>query len=817
MPFFLLLLMSYPRYSVLYNSNKLDFRLDELESNLMNGIKVFWFGTEDDKEKLNSRFSPFVAAFLLQAFVSNVEEEFTIVDGDISDRVEECAKLSAIPDFNYEQYVVEHCRSSDIIVEAGAGTGKTKVMIDRIMFLLHTADDIDPSEIVMITFTNEAAEQMRNRLQSELLSRYRLTQNRRYLALLEKQSQMVISTIHSFAYRLIRNYGLIVGFTKDVGITSFKHDLDLIILNILNDEFKGKGSVEDELGLPLSDVCSVIRQYWDRMLQIGVNKSIIPNLVWGDAKDERSSVIQNTVVSVLNRIDDCYEQVKRQRNSVSLSDLLADLEEILDSPLLNISDNRYRYLFVDEFQDTDDSQIRVVSKLKIIMNLDLFVVGDIKQSIYRFRGADFTAFETLKELLSAEGFDNPAEFSLRNNYRTVPGILTRLNECFESWDSLHILPFKDVAIPCKSGDGNCSFNVIIESDSMEEFLIKDLRAALDGLGQRIGGSSDPSDLVVVLARTNRELNQIANICLTARIPVIVKQEGSFYKSDAVRDFFAMISSFLFHDPIHLFNFLNSPYSSSEVVPDFDLMCSMNADSGKLSDYLLNLLKQTSWHRFDSDMNYHPAFFVIRSILSEIPVVENYISILKGRCKAQKWSEEDTNAFVSARSKQYVADLDKLMEVLTYRAEASDSLFSIYEFLDLMIRTNRDEESPDIIDELDSKCVHCMTVHKAKGLEFDTVFIPYTNRSALRKTDCEILVDMDSMEVGWKFRKEYTHDTFENRNYYRMRSVENSFTLMEEARILYVAMTRAKTNLVVYVDQQYRKRTWGELLVKGGMV
>ena len=87
-------------------------------------------------------------------------------------------------DFNAEQFLVEHSRSRNIIVKASAGTGKTSVMIDRILFLIDSKD-VRLSDIVMITFTNEATNQMYPRLQSEFLRRYRVTGNKKFLRLLE--------------------------------------------------------------------------------------------------------------------------------------------------------------------------------------------------------------------------------------------------------------------------------------------------------------------------------------------------------------------------------------------------------------------------------------------------------------------------------------------------------------------------------------------------------------------------------------------------------------------------------------------------------
>ena len=124
-----------------------------------------------------------------------------IIDGNDRDRFVERVLQKECPLFNSAQYLVEHCRpEKHVIVQASAGTGKTTVMIDRIMYLLHTQPDLHLAEVFMITFTNDAAEQMSQRLQDALMTRYSLTGNQRYLRWLEEQSHMNVSTMLAPGY-----------------------------------------------------------------------------------------------------------------------------------------------------------------------------------------------------------------------------------------------------------------------------------------------------------------------------------------------------------------------------------------------------------------------------------------------------------------------------------------------------------------------------------------------------------------------------------------------------------------------------------------
>ncbi|SHI06003.1 UvrD/REP helicase N-terminal domain-containing protein [Clostridium grantii DSM 8605] len=125
----------------------------------------------------------------------NNGDEFFVYDGELSSNIEEELKNT---DFNVEQFKVEHSElDNHIIIKAGAGSGKTKVMIDRVMYLRHFDDDIKLSQIVMITFTNKAAIQIKEKLNARLEAYYKVTRDRRFLDLMDEMTLMKVDTIHS--------------------------------------------------------------------------------------------------------------------------------------------------------------------------------------------------------------------------------------------------------------------------------------------------------------------------------------------------------------------------------------------------------------------------------------------------------------------------------------------------------------------------------------------------------------------------------------------------------------------------------------------
>ncbi len=805
-----------PRHSILYNSCSLSDEMDDIGEFLQQGIKVLWFGTEDEAASLKGLYPSHAGCRLLFATVSNCDERLVIIDGGIGANEAVFHDLSSIRDFNAEQYLVEHSSASNIVVEASAGTGKTTVMIDRIMYLLDTDETLEPSQIAMITFTNDAADQMNQRLQDLLMRRYEATGNMRYMELLEKQSQMSISTIHSFAFKLIRHYAQRMGYTRDVAIESFKHDLDQAIGDELNIIASEESKVDAQIGLPLHESRKLIHTYWDRLLQLGVTNKELNNLDWGETRDGTSELLQKTMARVIPDMIPDYQARKRERNAVSLSDMIRDLDEFL-SDGQPADDLDLRYLFVDEFQDSDDSQIDIVAMLCAYFGVSLFVVGDVKQSIYRFRGADDSAFDTLYGMLRGSGAEDIQVFSLVDNYRTSPAVLEHLEHCFMSWSREDLLKYGSRVRACRDISGLCEAKIVSKYDSKDDILadcmIEALSHARPGLD---GDGSGRPHKVAVLVRTNSQCDKVSVICGRNGIPVVVRQDRCFYTSDAVRDFYAAFASFAYRDPVHLFNYMLTPYCSLEALPDIDDMILKDGDEAELSKLLHDLLAGTTWPEYESMLSARPAMNVVKEMIENERVAERYMARLKSEHVASGWIESSAEEAARAAARQYKCDLDKLMVTLQgFSRRGHVTPLSLCRYLELMMSTNRDEMC-DSDAEVAENCINCMTVHKAKGLEFDTVIIPFTDWPFRTKSDTDILLDRDSGRMGWKYKLKDGR-CLQNVNYGSMRVHENEMVRREETRLLYVALTRTVSHLVVLVGESYRKNTWGQLLTEGGFV
>lgn len=813
-----------PKYSILLCNQSLNEYQGAIEKWLHTGIKVIWFGSAEDVNTLNTMHKTFAKELLLQAYATDLNIKKIIYDGKDPDHFLWILEKRC-PQFNAAQYQVEHCHEGEhIVVQASAGTGKTKVMVDRIMYLMHTVPGLQMADIYMITFTNDATNQMNQRLQEVLMTRFRLTGNLRYFRWVEEQSQMNISTIHSFAYAMLREYGIGQSFTRNLALRSFKFERKDLIKDMMDEQTNDMSSIQSQVGLPLYKANALVDKYWNGFARIGTSHKDMSSMKWGEAANDQSKAFHDLISTVVDDLDDDYFEIKRQCDAISVNDIMRDLQEVLMSDFLPQPDITMKYLFIDEFQDSDLAQIKVAALLVKLMGAKLFVVGDVKQSIYRFRGATDQAFKILYKDLKEVGAKDPQNFILVNNYRTAANIMNRMNEFFEQWGRDGLLVYDGPVIPFNKENGNmrmipCSK----DPERQNELVINLANEQLEQLVKRIaksGKTPSEKDRVVMLTRTNRELNNLTDLLRKAKLPVSVSQDGSFFTSEAVRDFFAMICSYMFADePKHIFNYLFTPYAGEIEPMDINIMEQFNGNYDMLIEYLGHFLKQTTWEKYYKEFRLRPVMSVIKNILDYEPIIDNYIINTKQRKLDAGWEEKRAIASTSHEARQYLANLEKLLEILQQNLGSDKvSLYDIYQYLKLQIATNREVSEPNIESVDDYGSILCMTVHKSKGLEFDTVIIPYTGRRFPSRYNTEILIDPMTKEVGWYFEpdKGQSYPIMSNDLYPKLKNADIFRNRQEETRILYVAMTRAINNLFCIVPPVKGMDSWAFLIEEVGV-
>lgn len=817
-----------PKYSILYFKENIDSHYKDIEKFLQRGVKVFWFGNENEREILRSDFEPFAKAFFLQAFsLDEIEGNHQfghqiIIDGE--GIAKEAAKKSLfdwleenIPAFNAAQFKVEHCAAdANIVVKASAGTGKTTVMIDRILYLMHLVPDLDMSEIYMITFTNEATNQMNDRLQEMLLKKYSLTKNKRYLTWLEQQSQMHISTIDSLAYDLFRRFGTGVGFGRDLEIQPLEKDRKDLIKDLLSDQLNDRKSIGSQIGLTYSEASRLIDDYWKELTKKGYTISEILSKNWGNADSEPIVAnFQKIIKAVLGEFEEKYRQLKLDENAISINDLFFDFGHYLLENKLNCDGLDMKYLFVDEFQDTDATQICTFASLVQSIGANLFVVGDVKQSIYAFKGATDEAFDILDDKMHGR----LTYFSLRNNYRTCANIMKIMEEYFFAWSQEGLLRYEESVRPFNQDVGSVEMEYIMSKNSIPTQTMSAINSALNDLELEVKSGRkkvNEKTKVAVLVRGNNKAAEIAALCRAHGKTVVLNSDRPFFQSQAVRDFYAMISSYIFVDqPTYLYNYLMTPYAAYEGVISVNEMEVLQGNQTALMEYLNQFSMNTNWYKYQREFRLRPVLSVIKEIVETENIIDNYIALDKVHMYGDDWTEAKKNRQALIDAKSYQLNLDKLMEMIQQRMDGEfATLYDLYVYLTLMIATNREEMEPDIDMEDDYSSVYIMTVHKSKGLEYDTVIMPAMNHGL--ETDKRTTILANDKKVGWYYKRNIS-GFMSSAWFEELHREAVKKGMAEETRMLYVAMTRAVNKLVMLVNDWDTYVSWSTLIRKVGLI
>ena len=817
-------------YSLLTTDSGILLDKEYIDRQLSSGIKVIAFGGKDLCDTVKTGRKEFIDAKLLQVFeCSENLPKITVSDGEfISETEAEMQKLvSAVPKFNYEQYAVEHADPyRSLIVEAGAGTGKTTVMIDRIMFLMHTVPGLSFEDIGMITFTNEATQNMKHKIQNVLKKRFQATKSSRYIRMLEDISKIRIQTIHSFSKDIISELGESIGYSQSVALRGYKYEKVNLIREVLNERHRViKKPLADGLGGRLHELESLIQKFWTQLDNTGFSDSEIAALDWGEPEDRESKAMHETLSQLYTELNRRYNALKLENDAIAVGDIVRELRRIIeDGEDLTLKSHPLKYLFVDEFQDSDNAQIKTIAWLQQAWNLNLFVVGDVKQSIYRFRGAVETAFDQLRNMLKNTSGVVPDTYGLNKNYRTSSDILEVLDPIFAEWNKRGLIAYGNKLVAQNHFAGSVENTKVRNSlPAMCKETLSLIRSALKdcvAYAKANHKENDPSQHVTVLVRTNFQLARIGQWCNEANIPCYIQQEGTFYYSDAVRDFYSLVKAYVYPTVSeHLTELLDSSYAACSQ-EEFDTIVSKSGDFQDQTAYISELLNKFSFDKYRREFRFRPVLAVLREIVEELKPVRRYTAKRKGVLTAQGgWEADAMNQQLAVEAKQYEANLDKLFHILRKHFSGDMATLSqICEFLKINILTNKNEDEPDVKAAAGCGCVYGMTVHKAKGLEFDTVLIPMTHKPFRKPIDTEIIIDetCTPKRVGWSYviwNAENTDkaDVHKCNNYYNECLSKETFNIdKEEARLLYVALTRSIRKLHYFLigDDDH---SWTQLL------
>lgn len=720
--------------------------------------------------------------------------------------------------YNFNQYKIEHAETDkNILIRAGAGTGKTYSMVSRIAYLCHPSSNSGvydlSNEIAMLTFTTEAATNMKLRLKRLFKNYFILTKDTKYLELVSSVEQMRISTIHSFAQEVIQKTSSSLGIGTNFSTISGDYDRTRIFDKLLDEYLKKKNQTEpmffENLPFDLYTLRKMLLSFANQLYNKGCDIKNLQLSDFGNPIDEMP-YINDIFKEVIIKCEQEYAQFLFENNSVRLSEYMVYLNKCVSDDSFNKNLYKFKYMFLDEFQDTDDSQIEAIKKLQHKLNFHLFIVGDLKQSIYRFRGATMDAFNKM-------GCDNDSwiSFSLNINYRSDLRLLKQYDVLFQYLGNEKLLPY-DEKYDKLSGikENNIYTNgqqitVYTYTNSADKSeILSTLYDAVQEQVHKIKYAMQTKDLslsertIAILTRTNYEINNILKNFKRLKdqksytYDIQSDSTGDLYSLDCAIDLCKLTSAF--SNPYNI-TFLYDLIQSNNVNIDF----SLSSIIGKSEEEKLNIFTDCLDKFYLSTLN-KTWSQIIHDVQNE-PILKMLHIIYESTAPWKKYSSDES------RQQYYRDNYELVFEELSNANKRNYlTLDSINESLHIAITTGTEKKSKEISSDTNGVRVICTTVHKSKGLEYGTVILPFTDLNISKSYKNKIDTTYIDGKIGYCF---YGSGNTQYCNEYYDIKTELKETAMEESRILYVALTRAINNFIWFYNSNSNNNSWGKMLLE----
>lgn len=832
-------------YSILkiFNGNLSESEIDDLVNSYFSGTKVITFvKKEDDLNMIVSKIADgfrkrgiisdkgdirlaeadevqpeFLCndnsfrIFNFEIYIHNLDldtDEVIVVEGQYTEQQKTVLEgVANFTNWNFDQFKVEHAKGDkNILVQAGAGTGKTYSMVSRIAYLCLSRSRFVNNlvdEIAMVTFTNEAADNMKARLKRYFMNCYILTKNKKILYEIEAVDLMQISTIHKFAKAVLQSTAMEYGLGAEFAISSSEYAKEQIYEKYLNDFLvrrqKEEANFAQQLRMPVHKFRKLLMHFSQQLYNksYGIKKIKAENL----GTFEEWPFFNEVIMEVMIPAEKEYEEQIFSKNKVDLKESMLLLNDAVNGIFREKCGLRYKYLFIDEFQDTDDVQIDSFLKLQnVIKNVKLFVVGDLKQSIYRFRGATISAFDLIRT------DESPwEEFSLTINYRTDKRLLDKFDVIFSKMGSRRYLPFLQ---------GRDSLSSSIDTFLPAHDLITKLEyegdeQRMDALFAEIERQkgiikylsthhklTSKDMMIAILVRDNWQIHDILEEAKVRGEFIETQVGGDLYQLTPALDLYKLVLALLNpRDPVCLFNLIDSNYIEINLdiqgLHGLDREVQVSKLTEVLNQYFIGKLNK-DWEQIIGDTKIQPILKLLRNI---------YESCQPWFCYSDNENEQ----------KFYNANYELVLEKITKTYSVDYLTLNVIEHsMHINIMTKQEELARNIENKTDDIRVICTTVHKAKGLEYGCVIMPYMGMdiASMKKADLDVYVENDKLAYGIRIGDEL--DKKYNSNYDI--SQEQTERVNEESRVLYVALTRAIRNVVWMKDVKSKSKiSWQNLM------
>ncbi|MCZ8514947.1 DNA helicase PcrA [Paenibacillus filicis] len=609
--------------------------------------------------------------------------------------------FKAVTKLNPEQRRAVETVDGPLLIMAGAGSGKTRVLTHRIAYLIATRKAA-PWSILAITFTNKAAREMQERVS----------------ALVGPQGQDIwVSTFHSMCVRILRRDIQRIGFTSNFTILDSGDQLSVVRncmkeLNIDTKKFEPKAvqaaisNAKNELQTP-ERVEQKIGDYFD---------------------------------GIVAKVYKLYQKKLRANNSLDFDDLIMTTIQLFQEQpdVLDFYQNKFMYIHVDEYQDTNRAQY-ILTRMLADKHKRICVVGDSDQSIYRWRGAD------ISNILDFEkDYPTATTILLEQNYRSTSNILNAANKVIAN-----NMGRKPKNLWTDKGEGNKIKLYLADSEHEEGYFITgEIRKNVEG-GRRYSDHA-------ILYRTNAQSRVIEEILIKSDIPYQIVGGIKFYDRKEIKDILAYLR--LISNPDDDISFTRVVNVPKRGVGDTSLD-KLAAFAGQHGVSMFAILENADM--LDVTAKARGALYQFKDMIENLYRMTDYLSVTELTEQVLELSgyREELKRENTIESQARLENIDEFLSV-TMEFEKRNEDKSLVSFLtDLALIADIDSMNNEPDEEARSGVV-LMTMHSAKGLEFPVVFIVGLEESVFPHS--RALMDNEELE--------------------------------EERRLAYVGITRAEEEL-----------------------
>ena len=689
------------------------------------------------------------------------------------------------------------------LVKAGAGTGKTMTIVKKVVKLIESG--INPSEILCLTFSNEATNYLIKKVDEQLI----------------KTSEIAIKTFHSFSASILREFGHLIKVSPDFTIL-LPDDAKVIMYKDLGvapnnaSRYTKSISTAKDIGITKEDIEEYFKKFKNKFLNIDdldrfaddldIEQKIL-HLKQQYTEDQKNEVKERKefITQFLEDYKyrdfliawDKYDHLKHQKNLLDYSDLNFLVLKLFDNYGSEDVSKKYKYIIVDEFQDTNKLQFDLINHLAQ-NHKNITVVGDPNQSIYGFRGAFKSSFDEFKkiynikdeEIFTLDKSRRSPNTILKTAYSLIKHNYENQNDCMLIENYNNIEGPKVTVIELKNGEE--------ESRKISEIVEKEIE------------EGTPLKEICILYRNHSQGKLIQQALENKNIPIKIVGSSDLMQKAEIRTTVAYLSILnnlmkrtgtgeqswwnLFHyhnalipeDAIQIGRYLKKNREKEESI---DYTVILKIDELDISVSGKKIVKRITT-KLEEMMKFS------NKPLPDI-ILEVYDLIGLNRMFTYSRSERNIEG---TKNLKYFYDF-----ALNFYEMHDKSLQAFIDYIEILEKLEIEIKSSDASKIVNENAISLMTIHAVKGLDFEKVILtnlskgkfPFTKKQneplIPKELNPDIKIYLEKNKIDQKNKKEFKQ---------KIKDYEKKTLLLEERRLCYVAFTRAKKSLILTYARSY---------------